>query len=99
MYACMYMCIEKMCFNGFLYHRGHATAVRLLLSVGIDVNTADNQGFTALHLTADKGDIDFLQALIENGSEINSQVSILLNWGRRIAVQMFSKIIIYISQG
>ena len=82
MYVCMYVfvyeciCIDHPAFNASCFCRGHAMAVRLLLAMGIDVYTADNRGITALHLAADSGHIDILQALIENGSEINSQVSV-----------------------
>jgi Raf kinase inhibitor-like YbhB/YbcL family protein len=48
-------------------------AVKLLLQLGVDVNAANEAGFTALHGTAYPGANDIVKLLVENGADLNAQ--------------------------
>lgn len=47
--------------------------VRMLVSMGADVNATDNLGDTPLHIAARNGRGDIARALIEGGAEVNSR--------------------------
>ena len=47
-------------------------AVRMCLDLGIDVNTADDEGRTALHGAAHKGRTDVIQFLIDHGANLEA---------------------------
>lgn len=58
-------------FNG---RRFDAIAVSNLLKIeGIDVNAKDDDGDTALHVAAERGDPDILSSLIDAGAEVNAK--------------------------
>ena len=46
-------------------HDGHLDVVRLLVSMGADVNQQDNQKRTALHAAAKKGHVDVTKLLVD----------------------------------
>ena len=46
--------------------------LRTILDCGADVNLIDSNGWTALHHSADKGDINMAQILLEAGADVNS---------------------------
>jgi len=48
-------------------------AVRLCLELGIDVNTADGDGRTALHGAAHKGRNDVVQLLVDHGARLDAK--------------------------
>ena len=47
--------------------------VKVLLTNGADVNSADNDGWTSLMYAANNGDIELAKVLIENKANINSE--------------------------
>ena len=52
--------------------KGHADAVRVLISRNADVNKPDPfDGLTALHLSAQKGHVPVMQLLISKGARID----------------------------
>ena len=52
--------------------------IRILLSYGANVNTANKLGRTALMLASNKGYIDIVDILIKKGANINANVSNVL---------------------
>ena len=48
-------------------------AVKILVAAGVDVNAANEAGFTALHGAAYRGDNDIIQSLVEHGANVNAQ--------------------------
>ncbi len=44
--------------------RGHVDCVHALVAAGIDINVADQNGYTALHRAANGGFLDVVQALV-----------------------------------
>jgi ankyrin repeat protein len=47
-------------------------AVKMCLNLGIDVNTADDEGRTALHGAAHKGRTDVIQLLVDHGANLEA---------------------------
>ena len=56
--------------------RGDAEAVRTLLEGGADVNAAQGDGMTALHVTAEVGSVEVARVLIEAGANVEAQTRI-----------------------
>lgn len=52
---------------------GHEDISRLLLSLGVDPNTANKQGRTALHYAASKGRTALIQVLLQSGASPTSK--------------------------
>jgi ankyrin repeat protein len=48
-------------------------AVQYCLDLGLDVNAADNQGYTALHGAAYRGDNDLVKFLVSKGAKIDAR--------------------------
>lgn len=46
--------------------------VKLLLSEDLNINYRDSKGWTALHYTAQKGDIQMARLLLEKGADVNA---------------------------
>ncbi len=53
-------------------------AVEYCLSRGLDINAADNQGYTALHGAAYRGDNDLVQYLVSKGAKLDARTK--LGW-------------------
>ena len=53
--------------------KGKAELVRMLISIGADVNTADSYNTTALMIAAKEGHLDCLKQLIDAGAQANRQ--------------------------
>ncbi|HUF48213.1 MAG TPA: ankyrin repeat domain-containing protein, partial [Vicinamibacterales bacterium] len=51
--------------------RGDAEAVRTLLREGADVNAAQADGMTALHWTAERGDVDTMSVVLYAGAAVD----------------------------
>ena len=47
-------------------------AVKMCLDLGIDPNTADDEGRTALHGAAHKGRLEVIQLLVDHGADLNA---------------------------
>jgi ankyrin repeat protein len=47
-------------------------AVKMCLDLGIDPNTADDEGRTALHGAAHKGRVEVIQLLVDHGANLNA---------------------------
>jgi ankyrin len=67
------------CGTGFIngYHRARPPAerlevVKLLVSLGEDVNAADSYGITPLMVAANLGDLNVVKFLVENGADLNA---------------------------
>jgi ankyrin repeat protein len=52
---------------------GDLIAVSLFLAAGMDPNTQDQYGGTALRYAATKGHLDIVQALLDKGANVNMQ--------------------------
>ena len=52
----------------FVSPLGHATLVRILLSLGVDANRLTSNGDTPLHCAAKEGHLPCCHALLEKGS-------------------------------
>ena len=48
-------------------------AIRVLIDAGVDVNTANEADFTALHCAAFSGMNELVQYLVDRGAEINAR--------------------------
>lgn len=48
-------------------------AVKYCLELGLDINAADNQGYTPLHGAAYRGDNDLVKFLVEKGAKIDAR--------------------------
>jgi ankyrin repeat protein len=48
-------------------------AVNMCLSLGIDVNSVDSDGRTALHGAAHKGDVEVIKALVSHGAKLDAK--------------------------
>ena len=56
--------------------RGDRQAVRALLQKGGDVNAALNDGMTALHWAAERGDVEMAEMLVYGGATANAMTRI-----------------------
>ena len=56
---------------GFALEDDAVEAVTLLLGLGLDVNAADNQGFTAMHGAASRGANDVIRLLVSRGARLD----------------------------
>lgn len=54
--------------------QGNAAAVQACIDSGTAVDSRDDQGCTALHFAADRGQMQMLQLLLAAGANINAQV-------------------------
>ncbi len=52
---------------------GDLTVVKLFVEAGMSVNTADNDGFTALHGAALEGRLSVVRYLVEQGADVNAR--------------------------
>jgi len=52
---------------------GDSGAIQTLLEQGVDVNTRDQWGQTALHIAADRGNKEVVELLLEHGADVNSE--------------------------
>jgi uncharacterized protein len=48
-------------------------AVKYCLELGLDINAADNQGYTALHGAAYRGDNDLVRFLVDKGAKLDAR--------------------------
>ena len=55
--------------------KGQTPRMLLLLKSGLDVNTRNSEGMTALMLAAKKGHTDTVQALLDREADINAQAT------------------------
>lgn len=51
--------------------KGDAVLVKSLLDAGIDANTKTNYGATAITFAADRGHVEVVRTLLENGADVN----------------------------
>ena len=56
--------------------RGDVTAVRSLLASGADVDVAQGDGMSALHLAAESGNLEITRLLIEAGARVEARTAI-----------------------
>jgi ankyrin repeat protein len=56
---------------GFATEDDSVEAVKMLLDLGLDVNAADKQGFTAVHGASERGANRVLQLLVDNGARLD----------------------------
>ena len=59
--------------NGPLHEAKSTRMVLLLLQAGADVNRANFAGYTALHLAAQRGNLEIAQCLLEQGANPNAR--------------------------
>ena len=52
---------------------GNIEAVKQHIAAGTDVNAKDNDGFTPLHATADRGHKEIVELLIAKGADVNAK--------------------------
>jgi len=52
---------------------GNREHVELFIKAGMDINSRDKDGSTALMVTSEKGDIEMAQLLIRNGADVNAK--------------------------
>ncbi|RNA31176.1 ankyrin repeat domain-containing 50-like [Brachionus plicatilis] len=60
-------------FNALMYaaYHNHVGVANVLLESNCDINTTDLRGWSALHWSVDRDNIDFVKLLIEKGCKIN----------------------------
>jgi ankyrin repeat protein len=51
---------------------GKVNVVTILLEYNVDINIENNDGMTALHWAAQKGDLVVLKLLVEKGAKVDS---------------------------
>jgi ankyrin repeat protein len=51
-------------------NRGHA---ELFIKAGMDINSRDKDGSTALMVASERGDVQMAQLLIQNGADVNAK--------------------------
>jgi ankyrin repeat protein len=54
--------------------RGYLVIVQMLLEKGIDINTRDSQGWTALHLAAERGQHEVVKLLLDRGADVYARI-------------------------
>src|SRR5213083_2169937 len=52
--------------------QGNKDAVRAMLKQGVDVNTTQGDGMTALHWAAQKGDVELAKTLLYAGANVKA---------------------------
>lgn len=59
--------------ENFIKHteQGDTTVIELFLDAGMDINSVDDRGLTALHVAAVKGHLATVQKLIAKGANVN----------------------------
>ncbi|KAH7283328.1 hypothetical protein KP509_34G001700 [Ceratopteris richardii] len=57
----------------YLAHEGSTALVEALLSQGVDVNFADFDGRTALHVASCEGHLDVVRVLLSRGAKVNAR--------------------------
>lgn len=50
---------------------GELAEIKKSLANGIDVNSTDDEGYSALHAAAENGYLDVVKFLVENGADIH----------------------------
>ena len=70
----------------FVSSKGDVDGVTELLDLGCDVNGADYDGRSALHLAASEGKTDVVKLLLERGADVNA----LDRWGSTVRWLSFS---------
>ena len=50
---------------------GNSKVYELLVSKGANIRVKDPNGFSILHLAAEKGELNFVKDLIERGADLN----------------------------
>ena len=50
---------------------GNTNIVKLLIDYNCDINWSDNDGYSALHDAVDRGHLDIVKILVNNGSDLN----------------------------
>jgi ankyrin repeat protein len=53
--------------------QGDATAITALLNTGVDINTQDDKGATALMRAVEAGHTDTVKLLLDRGADVNIQ--------------------------
>ena len=69
-------CIFQYVQISFYESRNCLEVMQSLLRMGLDPNSVDKMGHSALHHAVFEGQPDILKLLLDNGAEINQQVSI-----------------------
>jgi len=59
---------------------GDADEVKAHLKIGVNINTTNIDGLTALHQACIDANLDMVSFLVDNNADINSQVTKLLNF-------------------
>jgi len=52
---------------------GNKEHVELFFKAGMDINSRDKDGSTALMIVSEKGDLEIAQLLIQNGADVNAK--------------------------
>lgn len=54
-------------------HEGHDKVVRVLIEAGAEVNPADRQHITSLHLAAKEGHLKVVEVMLANHAEVGKR--------------------------
>ncbi|HPB83424.1 MAG TPA: ankyrin repeat domain-containing protein, partial [Spirochaetota bacterium] len=63
--------MEAVCFLTDAIREGNRTKMLSLLKQRVDINGADNNGYTPLSVAAEKGDIETVRILLHKGAKVN----------------------------
>jgi len=50
---------------------GRQKIYQMLIAKGVDIGTKDPNGYSLLHLAAEKGNLDLVKVLVEKGADIS----------------------------